>query len=209
VEYMGGAGAVLTRARADLRRDEYRWVAEALNHVVWAEPENSEARELLADALEQLGYRSESPVWRNFYLSGAQELRDGIRKDASLQRPGLDVIRAMPLDTFFDVQAVRLNGPKAEGKRIAVNWVFADPQQGYGVTLENGVLNHKRGRLHADPDATVFMRRGVFDAIVAKQATFLGRYLAGDIRIEGRMLKFFEMMSCLDEPDPWFGIVTP
>ena len=209
VQYMGGAGAVLARARADLGKGEYRWVAEVLNHVVFAEPENSEARELLADALEQLGYRSESPVWRNFYLSGAQELRDGVRRDAPLQRPGLDVIRAMPLDTFFDVQAVRLNGPKAEGKRIAVNWVFADPQQEYGVTLENSVLHHKRGWLHPDPDAAVFMRREVFNAIVAKQATFLGRYLAGDIRIEGGMLKFFEMMSCLDEPDPWFGIVTP
>jgi alkyl sulfatase BDS1-like metallo-beta-lactamase superfamily hydrolase len=89
-----------------------------------------------------------------------------------------------------------------------VNWVFADPQQEYGVILENGVLNHKRGRLHADPDATVFIRREVFNAIAAKQATFLGRYLAGDIRISGRVLKFFEMMSCLDELDPWFAIVT-
>ncbi len=209
VEYMGGAAAVLGRAREDLRRGEYRWVAEAVNHVVFAEPENAAARELQADALEQLGYRAESPVWRNFYLSGARELREGIGKDAPRQRPGGDVIRTMPLDTFFDVQAVRLNGPRAAGKRIAVNWIFSDPREEFGVTLENGVLHHKRGRLHADPDATVVLPREVFNAVAAKQATFLGRYLAGDIRIEGRMLKFFELMSCLDEPDPWFGIVTP
>ena len=88
VEYMGGAGAVLARAREDLRKGEYRWVAQAVNHVVFAEPENREARELQADVLEQLGYQSESPVWRNFYLSGARELRDGVRKGAPLQTGG-------------------------------------------------------------------------------------------------------------------------
>jgi alkyl sulfatase BDS1-like metallo-beta-lactamase superfamily hydrolase len=209
VEYMGGSAAVLARAREDLRRGEYRWVAQALNHVVFAEPENREARELQADALEQLGYQSESAVWRNFYLTGAMELRSGVRRDGPVHQAGGDVVRTLPLDTFFDILAVRLNGPKAEGKRIAVNWIFSDPQEEYTVTLENGVLNHKRDRLHADPDATVFLSRGVFNAIATKQATFLGRILAGDIRVEGGMLKFLEMMSCLDELDPWFNIVTP
>ena len=209
LEYMGGAEAVLARAREDLKRGEYRWVAQALNHVVFAEPDNWEARELMADALEQLGYQSESPVWRNFYLSGALELRDGVRRDTLVQQAGGDVVGRMPLGTFFDVMAVRLNGPRAEGKRIAVNWVFSDPQEKYAVTLENGVLNHKRDRLHADPDATVFLSRTVFNAIATKQATFVGRILAGEIRVEGGLLKFLEMMSCLDELDPWFNIVTP
>jgi len=209
LQYMGGTAAVLARAREDLRKGECRWVAQALNHVVFAEPENREARELMADALEQLGYRSESAVWRNFYLSGAQELRDGVRRDLPMLQAGGNVIRTMPLDAFFDVMAVRLNGPKAEGKRIAVNWVFSDPQESYGVTLENGVLNHKRERLHAAPDATVFLSRRVFDDIATKQATFLGRILAGEIKVEGGLLKFLEMMSCLDELDPRFPIVTP
>lgn len=209
LQYMGGSAAVLARAREDLRKGEHRWVAQALNHVVFAEPENREARELLADALEQLGYRSESAVWRNFYLSGAQELRDGVRRDGPVQQAGGDVIRTMSLDSFFDIMAVRLNGPKAEGKRIAVNWVFSDPQENYAVTLENGVLNHKRERLHAAPDATVFLSRRVFDAIATREATFPGRILAGEIRVEGGLLKFLEMMSCLDELDPWFAIVTP
>lgn len=209
LQYMGGSASVLARAREDLRRGEYRWVVQALNHVVFAEPDNQEARELQADALEQLGYQSESAVWRNFYLSGAMELRSGVRREAPLQQAGGDVIRTVPLGTFFDLLAVRLNGPKAEGKRIAVNWIFSNPEERYAVTLENGVLNHKRDRLHADPDATVYLSREVFNAIAAKQATFLGRILAGDIRVEGRTLKFVEMMSCLDELDPWFNIVTP
>jgi alkyl sulfatase BDS1-like metallo-beta-lactamase superfamily hydrolase len=209
VEFMGGSEAILARARESMKKGEYRWVAQVVNHVVFAEPGNREARELQADALEQLGYQSESPVWRNFYLSGAKELRDGITKNVPVQTGGIDVIRSMPLDMFFDFMAVRLNGPKAADKRITVNWVFTDTNQTYAVTLENGVLNYKRGYPAADPEATVVLTRAVFDAIAAKQATFPGRILAGDIRIEGRMLKFIEMMSCLDEFEFWFNIVTP
>ncbi len=159
--------------------------------------------------MEQLGYQSESAVWRNFYLSGAMELRNGVRRDAVLHQAGGDVVRTLSLDTFFDLLAVRVDGPRADGKRIAVNWVFSGPEEQYAVTLENGVLNHRRGRLHADPDATVYLSREVFDAIATKQATFLGRILAGDIRIEGGTMNFLEMMSCLEELDPRFNIVTP
>jgi alkyl sulfatase BDS1-like metallo-beta-lactamase superfamily hydrolase len=209
VEFMGGSQAVLVRARESMKRGDYRWVAQVVNHVVFAEPENREARELQADALEQLGYQSESPIWRNFYLSGAQELRDGVNKNIPVQTGGLDVIRSMPLDTFFDLLAIRLNGPKAADKRITVNWVFNDTNQAYAVTLENGVLNYKRERLAINPDAKVILSRSVFDAIAAKQATFPGRILTGDIKIEGSKLKFLEMMSCLDEFEFWFNIVTP
>jgi alkyl sulfatase BDS1-like metallo-beta-lactamase superfamily hydrolase len=209
VEFMGGSEAILARARESMKKGEYRWVAQVLNHVVFAESGNREARELQADALEQLGYQSESPVWRNFYLSGAKELRDGITKNVPVQTGGIDVIRSMPLDMFFDYMAVRLNGPKAADKHITVNWVFTDANQTYAVTLENGVLNYKRGRLAANPEATVFLTRAVLDTIAAKQATFPGRILAGDIRVEDGMLKFLEMMSCLDEFEFWFNIVTP
>jgi len=119
------------------------------------------------------------------------------------------VLRTLPLDEFFDLLAVRLDGPRAEGKRIAVNWLFSDPREEHAVTIENGVLNHRRGRLHADPDATVHLSRRVFDAIATKQATFPGRILAGEIRVEGSLLSFLEMLSCLEEPDPWFNVVTP
>ena len=92
VEYMGGAAAVLARARRDMEGGEYRWVAEAANHVVFADPVNQEARDLLADCFEQLGYQAEAGTWRNIYLSGAQELRDGIAvtilKDL-LREPGV------------------------------------------------------------------------------------------------------------------------
>ena len=209
VEFMGGSDAVLARARASMKKGEYRWVAEVLNHVVFAEPGNREARELQADALEQLGYQAESPIWRNFYLAGARELRNGVDKNVPVQARSRDILRGMSMDQFFDLMAVRLNGPKAADKRITVNWMLTDTNQSYKLTLENGVLNHKQGRLDANADATISLARSVFDSIMAKQATFPGRVLAGDVKVEGSMLKFLEMMSCIDEYDLWFNIVTP
>ena len=126
VEYMGGAAAVLARAREDFARGEYRFVAEATSHVVFADPANVEARRLGAAALEQLGYAAESATWRNAYLLGALELRQG-RPDTAARAPvSPDLVRAMSLDLFFDYLAVRLNGEKAEGQRFVLNWIFPD-----------------------------------------------------------------------------------
>ncbi len=209
MEFMGGSDAVLARARASMQKGEYRWVAEVVNHVVFAEPGNREARELQADALEQLGYQAESPIWRNFYLAGARELRYGIDKSIPVQARSRDILRGMPMDQFFDLMAVRLNSRKAADKRITVNWVLTDTNQTYTLALTNSVLNQKRGRLDPKADTTVSLARPVFDSIMAKQATFAGRVLAGDIKIDGSMVKFLEMMSCVEEFDLWFNIVTP
>jgi len=209
VEFMGGSAAVLTKARIYFEKGDYRWVAQVVNHVVFAEPENKEARELQAKTLERLGFQTESAVWRNFYLSGAKELRDGVPKNVPMRLGSLDVIRSLTLDMYFDYLAVLLNGPKAAEKRITVDWVFTDTKQEYSVTLENGVLNYKSGKRAANPHATVILTRKVLDAIASKQATFRGRIFAGEIRIEGSMRKFIEMMSCMDEFEFWFDIVTP
>ena len=209
VEFMGGSAAVLAKARTYFQKGDYRWVAQVVNHVVFAEPENKEARELQAEALEQMGFQSESPIWRNFYLSGAKELRDGVPKNVAMRLGSLDVIRSLTLDMYFDYLAILLNGPKAAEKQITVDWIFTDTKQEYSVALENGVLNYKSGKRAASPHATVILTRKVLDAISFKQATFLGRIFAGDIRIEGSMQKFVEMMSCMDGFEFWFNIVTP
>jgi alkyl sulfatase BDS1-like metallo-beta-lactamase superfamily hydrolase len=209
VAFMGGAAAVLAKARESFQAGDYRWVAQVVNHVVFADPGNREARELQAEALEQLGYQAESPVWRNFYLSGAQELREGVAGRGGPRGNSMDVLQALPTEAYFDAFAVRVNGPRAAEKRIAVDWVFTDTNERLSVTLENGVLRHKAGTGHPQPDATVTLTRRVLDDIAARNATFAGRLLAGDIRVEGSALRFLEMMSCLDEPSPWFNIVTP
>ncbi len=209
VEFMGGSAAVLAKARTYFQKGDYRWVAQVVNHVVFAEPENTEARELQAETLERLGFQTESAVWRNFYLSGAKELRDGVPKNVPVKLGSPDVIRSLTLDMYFDYLAILLNGPKAAEKKITVDWVFTDTKQEYSVTLENGVLNYKSGKRAANPHATVILTRKVLDAISSKQATFQGRVFAGDIRIEGDRRKFIEMMSCMDEFEFWFDIVTP
>jgi len=209
VEFMGGPEAVLSKARESMKKGDYRWAAQVVNHVVFAQPENREARELQADALEQLGYQSESPVWRNFYLTGARELRHGIDKSIPVQEPGGDILHGMPMALFFDLMAVRIDGQKAADKRIVVNWVLTDTNETYTLILANGVLNQKKGRPAKNADATVILTRSVFNAIIAKQATFTGRIFAGDVQLQGSLLKFREMMSCMDDFDLWFNIVTP
>ncbi len=123
VEFMGGAENLLAQARASFDKGEYRWVAQVVNHLVFADPDNTAALDLQADALEQLGYQAESGPWRNFYLSAAKELRDGVI-DLDTPQLGSDVIKATPLDMFFDLLAVRLIGPKAAGKKIVLNADF-------------------------------------------------------------------------------------
>ncbi|HKJ25134.1 MAG TPA: alkyl sulfatase dimerization domain-containing protein, partial [Myxococcota bacterium] len=143
VEFMGGGEALLAKARASYERGEYRWVAEVVNHLVFAEPENAEAKALLADAYDQLGYQAESGPWRDFYLTGAKELREG-RVPLPFETTGSsDIVAAMPSDLFFDALAVRLNGPKAEGEAMTLNFVFTDVGETHVVWVENAVLHHR------------------------------------------------------------------
>src|SRR6185503_1031978 len=146
VEYMGGAAAALARAREDFARGEYRFVAEAMSHLVFADPANVEARALGADALEQLGYQAESATWRNAYLLGALELRQGRPHPAARAPVSPDLVRAMSLDLFFDYLAVRLDAERAEGKSLTVNWVLPDTGERYALTLEHCALTYRAGR---------------------------------------------------------------
>jgi alkyl sulfatase BDS1-like metallo-beta-lactamase superfamily hydrolase len=146
VDFMGGAETMLAKSRQSFAEGNYRWVAQVVNHLVFAYPDNQEARALQADALEQLGYQAESGPWRNFYLSGAKELRDGVMDLPAPQSGTKDVIRTTPLDMFFDLLAVRLIGPKAESKVITLNTVFTDINEQYLLTVENGVLDYTKGK---------------------------------------------------------------
>src|SRR5262249_8314049 len=172
VEYMGGAEAVIGRAREDFAKGEYRFVAEAMSHVVFADPSNADARHLGADALEQLGYAAESATWRNAYLVGALELRQG-RPDSAPRPPVRpDVIRAMSLDLVFDFLGVRLNGEKAAGKATIINWVFPDLRQRHLMTLQNCALTHLADRASDHADATVTVDRAVLDRLVLQELLF-------------------------------------
>jgi alkyl sulfatase BDS1-like metallo-beta-lactamase superfamily hydrolase len=209
VEMMGGEDAVLKKAREYFDKGEFRWVAEVVNHVVFANPSNQAAKNLQADALEQLGYQAESGPWRNFYLTGAKELREGVMKLPTPDTASPDTVRAMDLDLFFDFLAMRLNGPKAEDKRLSLNFDFTDLKQKYSVEMENGVLNHTEGVVAKDADATVTLTRDTLNKIVLKETSLKDALVSGDIKVDGTQGKLEELVSYMDDFDFWFNIVTP
>jgi alkyl sulfatase BDS1-like metallo-beta-lactamase superfamily hydrolase len=209
VAYMGGAEAALAKARGDFEKGEYRWVAQAVNHVVLADPTNQAARRLQADTYEQLGYQAESGPWRNFYLTGAAELHHGVGRLPAARGARSDTIRAMPLDVLFDYLGVRLNGPKADGKHIVVNMHFTDTKQKYLVTVENSVLNYSKGKQARDAHCTVTLARADLDAIILGKAKLGQLITAGQVKIDGQAKKFQELLGLLDRFEFWFNIVTP
>jgi alkyl sulfatase BDS1-like metallo-beta-lactamase superfamily hydrolase len=208
VEYMGGADAAIKRARDDFKAGQYRWVASVMSQVVFAEPANKAARELGADALEQLGYQSEAATWRNAYLLGALELRGGVVP----QPPALvnaELLKGISIDLAFDFLGVRLNAAKAEGKHIVINWTFTDLNETYVMNLENSALTHTSGKLSDKADASVTLTRAALDAITLKQRTFLGSVLTGDVSVGGNPLKLRELFGMLDEFSTGFEVVEP
>jgi alkyl sulfatase BDS1-like metallo-beta-lactamase superfamily hydrolase len=208
VEYMGGETEALKKARADFDKGEYRWVAEAVKHVVFANPNNADAKNLLADTYEQLGYQAESGPWRSVYLQGAFELRNGVPKAGGISTASPDTIRAMTPEMLFDYFAVRLNGPKAAGKKIGLNMNFTDLKKQYSLVVENAVLNHFKKPLDK-PDAKITLSKATLDSIQLKETTIEQAITAGELKIEGKKEAFTEFLGLLDTFPFWFNIVTP
>jgi alkyl sulfatase BDS1-like metallo-beta-lactamase superfamily hydrolase len=209
VEYMGGADAVLTRAKADFTRGEFRFVAQALGHLVFADPDNQAARALLADTFEQLGYAAESATWRNAYLFGAQELRLGMPKVPSRPPMPRETLAALRTAQLWDMLGVRLNGPKAEGRQIALNWSFTDTGESFVVTLENCALTYIEGVQAATADASFTLARGTLDEVIARETSFPEAVAAGQIKASGNPMRLAELMDLMDEFPRMFEIVEP
>ena len=209
VEYMGGAEAVLTKARADYARAEYRWVAQVASQVVFADPQNRDARDLAADAFEQLGYQSESATARNAYLQGAAELRNGVPQLPGGSGTAPDIVRALPLDMYFDFMAVRLNGDKAAGKKIVLNWRFTDTRQDYVLNLENSALTCIADMQAAEADATLTLTRATLDEISLRKTTFESALESGKIAVSGQRERLLELLAMLDTFPIGFPVVEP
>lgn len=209
VDYMGGAAAVLARARDDFEAGDYRWVAQVVNQVVFADPDNVAARELLADAYEQLGYQAENGTWRNFYLTGAMELRKGMQRRDVLATASPDSVRAMPVDLFLDYLAMRLHGERAADRQGRFALVLPDIDERHLLELGNGVLNHSPASDGDEVDATVTVPRTTLDEVVLGRATLDDAITEGDITIDGDAASFRDLLGLLDDFDIWFDIVTP
>ena len=209
VEYMGGVAAALARAREDYARGEYRFVAEVMSHLVFADPANREARRLGADALEQMGYAAEAATWRNAYLLGALELRQG-RPDTTARAPvSPDLVRGMTLDLFFDYLAVRLNGERAEGERSVLNWVFPDLDRRYVLTLQNCALTYLAERQAERPDATITLARPVLDRLVLRELTIDAALAQGLATIAGDPKPVVRLFGLLDDFALMFDVIEP
>jgi alkyl sulfatase BDS1-like metallo-beta-lactamase superfamily hydrolase len=213
VEYMGGADAVLQRARAAYRNGEYRWVAEVLTHVVFAEPDNAAARALQADAFEQLGYQAENGPWPNEYLMGATELRHGVQDLGAIQPAGPGVLDAMTVPMLLDYLGIRLDGPAAWHRTGRFHWIFTETggaTEHFAVRLSNGTLVYTPGKILPDPDAAVHWQRGAFQNVIVGATTLDREIASGTVRVEGDAAALTGLFDLLDTFPFWFRpIVTP
>jgi alkyl sulfatase BDS1-like metallo-beta-lactamase superfamily hydrolase len=212
VEFMGGADTVIKKAQAAFDAGEYRWVAEVMSHVVFADPTNQTARELAAGALEQLGYQAESAIWRNQYLMGAYELRNGRLDLGTAGSASADSVRAMTTGLFFDYLGIRLDAIKAEGKHIVLNWTFTDSGETYCLNLENSALTYRPESLSPVADASLILARATLDAVNLapdpKQA-LINAVQSGAIQVTGNPLKIGELFGLFDTFTTRFNIIEP
>ncbi len=211
ITYMGGADAVLARAREDFTRGEYRWVAQIMKELVFAEPDNAAARALGADALEQLGYQAESATWRNAYLYGAQELRGGPMRLPPRPLLSADTLAGLSTDAFFDLMAIRLEATRAGEQRATVCWRFTDRGETVLQTLRHATLTHRLLAAPEAADVTITTTRAALDAVTLRKTTMPDALASGSVRIEGDAAKLIGLLELLDQtvPDLMFEILTP
>jgi alkyl sulfatase BDS1-like metallo-beta-lactamase superfamily hydrolase len=208
VKAMGGEAEAIRKGREAFKDNDYRWVAELMKHVVFANPNSAEAKNLLADAYEQLGYQAESGPWRSVYLQGAFELRNGVPQAGAPATATPDTIRAMSPGMLFDYFAVRLNPEKVEGKKYAINVNLTDINETHGLRVENSVLNHGPKSV-ANPEATLTLTKTVLDDIQLGATTLDKAIADGRVKIDGNPTTVKDFMASLDTFNFWFNIVTP
>ncbi len=209
VAAMGGAQAMIANAQAAYDAGEYRWSAELLNRLVFAEPDNGVAKELLAASYDQLAYQSESGPWRDVYLSGALELRQGPPAQGIGIANAGGVLRQTPIAEFMRVMSVMLNGPKAEGKTFAFNFVFTDKNETHTLELENAVLHHRMNNPAVDANATISITHELFIKMIMGQAGIRETVFSDDVSLEGSGIDLLRFFALLDPADDVFDIVTP
>ncbi|MGH8984172.1 MAG: alkyl/aryl-sulfatase [Acidimicrobiia bacterium] len=202
VDAFGGADVVLAKARGYIDGGDLRFAAELLNHVVFADDTNTTARDLLADVYETLGFGAENGTWRNFYLQGAEELRNGVSALAVDLAGATDVVNALTIEQIFDSVAIRVNGPKAWAEHLTIDWNVTDAGRTYRTELTNGVLIQRVDPQDGTADLTVTLIKPQLLAMLA------GAGLDG-MATEGDLATISRLLAVLDPPAGAFAIVTP
>ncbi len=204
VAFMGGADAVVAKARESFTEGDLRWSAQVLDHVVFAEPQHAAGRALLADVLEQLGFGSENGTWRSAYLSGAMELRSG-NFGTPIVAASADVIAQLPPELFFDAVAIQVNGPAAWDLDLAIRWVFPDHEATYRTTLHNGVFSYVRDG-SGEMSLTVTVPKPALGLLAIGDVPGAG---SAGLTLDGAAADLQQLLSVLQPGDPAFNIVEP
>ncbi len=207
VEMMGGSAKILARARELYDSGQYLLATEILNKLVYAEPGNQPAKDLLADAFEQIGYQKESSSLRNSFLAAASELRSGIPSGITPRTAGPDTVRAMSTDLWLDYLGVLVDSHKAAGMHFVINLVTPDNGEKYAIEMSNSTLTSIKGFTAATPDLTITLNRPDLEQVMMKKATFASLAGEGRARLDGNPQVMQQLMSCLAEFDPAFEIM--
>lgn len=207
VQALGGAKHAVALAQQAYDHGDYRWTSELLKHVIAADPTNQAAKNLQANAFEQLGYQAESATWRGFYLNGAKELREGVHKFAHGTTDSPDTIKGMSVEMLFDYMAVRLDSEKAAGKHISLNFNLENGDN-LNLTLNDSVLNYRQ-TLQPKADASFYMSRADLHDVLTGQAKMADLVKAKKVNVIGKATKLDEIVAMLDQFDLWVNVVTP
>ncbi|MFC8449281.1 alkyl/aryl-sulfatase [Kitasatospora sp. NPDC057223] len=202
-----GAEQIMAEGRRAIEAADYRWAVQILHTLVFAQPGHQAARDLQADAYEQMGYQAEGPQWRGILLTAARELREGVQP-ASFATASPDTILAMPIDILFDFAAVHLIGDRAATAELRIDFHFTDLDETWTMWIARGVLNARRG---ASPDTllTVSGPKAALVGVLLKPAGAAALAASGAITLDGDDLVLQTLAGLLDDFDPDFGIVTP
>ncbi|WP_113701035.1 alkyl/aryl-sulfatase [Nonomuraea lactucae] len=201
VSCLGGGAAVVALATDYIAADDLRFAAQLLNHAVFADEGNKEARDLLAEVYTRLGYGAENGTWRNFYLTGARELADGI-VPAVTATACPDLATALSVDQIFDSIAIRVHGPKAWNESLSIDWDLTDVGTRYRTTLSNGAFVHQPDPPDEPVDLTLRLTKAQLIGLLA------GKGVEG-VEREGSIGVLQRLVAVLDDPRPDFPIVTP
>ncbi len=202
-----GDERILEEGKRAFGDGDYRWAAQILHNLVFAQPHHQEAKNLQADAYEQMGYQTEAPQWRGIFLTAARELRDGVL-EASFTTASPDTLAAMPLDILFDFAGVHIIGDKATDTDVRIDFTFTDLDQTWTVWIKHGVLN---ARVGASPDTqlTVSGPKAALIGVVLKPGAAQQLADAGQVQLDGDASALRNYAAAMDEFDPNFNIVTP
>lgn len=200
---------VVDKARASFDEGDYRWVVEVVNHVVFAEPDHVDARHLQADALEQLGYQAESAPWRDFYLTGAQELRHGTPPSSPGSGPGADTVAAMTTEMLFDYLAIRIDGLRAAKRTWSIDVSVTDRSERWLVGVERGALHAHRATSSAPAPVVVTATHAGLAALVFAARPLDDLEGDGMVTVAGDRNALVALLAVCDRFSLMFPIVTP